>query len=162
HLEFNIADISPPPAGRGKPRTTRTQPGGLRALSPLIRRWARPLSERQRDAHCGFAYFVGEHAILDRARQHHTTNAQRRNRASPGSGRLSITLQCLLKNIDHDPEHGFKCLPNTVLLAQKVGRKGDQGAGSVDILEMLTRKIVADELSRAVNSTRIDADSVAA
>jgi hypothetical protein len=36
---------------------------------------ARPLSERQGDAHCGFAYFVGEHAILDRARQHHTANA---------------------------------------------------------------------------------------
>src|ERR1700735_1648616 len=49
--------------------------GGLRALSPLIRRLARPLSERERDAHCGFAYFVGEHAILDRARQHHTANA---------------------------------------------------------------------------------------
>jgi hypothetical protein len=53
-------------------------------------------------------------------------------------------------------------LPNTVLLVQKVGRKSDQGAGSVEILEMLARKIVADELSRAVNSTRIDADSVAA
>jgi hypothetical protein len=38
-------------------------------------RSARPLSEPQRDAHCGFAYFVGEHAILDRARQHHTANA---------------------------------------------------------------------------------------
>jgi hypothetical protein len=36
--------------------------------------FGRPLSERQRDAHCGFAYFVGEHAILDRARQHHTAN----------------------------------------------------------------------------------------
>jgi hypothetical protein len=48
---------------------------GLRALSPLIRRSVRPLSERQGDAHCGFAYFVGEHAILDRARQHHTANA---------------------------------------------------------------------------------------
>ena len=61
--------------GSGKPTPTRTQPGGLRALSPLIRRSARPLSERQRDAHCGIAYFVGEHAILDRARQHHTANA---------------------------------------------------------------------------------------
>ena len=47
----------------------------LRALSLFIRRSARPLSERQRDAHCGFAYFVGEHAILDRARQHHSANA---------------------------------------------------------------------------------------
>jgi hypothetical protein len=66
---------TPAGPGSGEPRTTRTQPGGLRALSPLIRRLARPLSERQRDAHCGIAYFVGEHAILDRARQHHTANA---------------------------------------------------------------------------------------
>jgi hypothetical protein len=47
----------------------------LCALSPFIRRLARPLSERERDAHCGIAYFVGEHAILDRARQHHTADA---------------------------------------------------------------------------------------
>jgi hypothetical protein len=31
------------------------------------------------------------------------------------------------------------------------------GSHSVDIFEMLARKIVADELSRAVRSTRIDA-----
>jgi hypothetical protein len=30
------------------------------------------------------------------------------------------------------------------LLVQKVGRKSDQGAGSVDILEMLARQIVAE------------------
>jgi len=59
-------------------RETKAGPyaaGSLRALSLLIRRSARPLSERQRDAHRGFAYFVGEHAILDRARQYHTANA---------------------------------------------------------------------------------------
>ena len=53
----------------------KAERAGLCALSPFIRRLARPLSERERDAHCGIAYFVGEHAILDRARQHHTANA---------------------------------------------------------------------------------------
>ncbi|MGX9431624.1 MULTISPECIES: hypothetical protein [Bradyrhizobium] len=106
------------------------------------------MSERQRDAHCGFAYFVGEHAILDRASQHHTSNASLAIARARDRAICPITLHCLLKNVDHDPEDGFKCLPNTVLLAQKVGRKSDQGAGSVDILEMLARKIVADELSR--------------
>jgi hypothetical protein len=53
----------------------RMQPGGLRSLSPLVRRSARPLSERQRDGHCSFAYFIGEHGIFNRARQHHTANA---------------------------------------------------------------------------------------
>jgi hypothetical protein len=76
-VRFQVLNTSRTAAGpgSGKPRPTRTQPGGLRALSPLTRRSARPLSERQRDGHCGFAYFVGEHAILDRARQHHSANA---------------------------------------------------------------------------------------
>jgi hypothetical protein len=94
---------------------------------------------------------------------HSVAIARARDRAaSPLRCIACITLHCLLENIDHDPEHGFKCLPNTMLFAQKIGRKSDQGAGSVDVLEMLARKIVADELSRAVKSTRIDADSVAA
>jgi hypothetical protein len=40
--------------------------------------------------------------------------------------------------------------------------KSDQRTASVDILEMLERKIVTDELSRVVDSTRVDADAIAA
>src|SRR5262249_8129432 len=81
---------------------------------------------------------------------------ERSDGAGPVSGRLSIALQCLLENIDHDPEHGFKCLPNAGLLPQNFGGKSDQRTAPVDVLEMLKRKIVADELGRAVDSTRID------
>jgi hypothetical protein len=66
-----MADLE---AGAQLPRE-KAERAGLCALSPFIRRLARPLSEGERDAHCGIAYFVGEHAILDRARQHHTANA---------------------------------------------------------------------------------------
>jgi len=76
HISFVLrrrSDCRP----RGWSAAYREKPkrAGLCAVSPFIRRLARPLSERQRDAHCGIAYFVGEHAILDRARQHHTANA---------------------------------------------------------------------------------------
>jgi hypothetical protein len=57
----------PAPAGcsSGKPRATCTQPDSLCALSPFIRRFSLPLSERERDFHCGIAHLVREHAVVD-------------------------------------------------------------------------------------------------
>ena len=98
---------------------------GFRPLSPPVRRSVRPLPEGERDVHCGFAQLIGERTIADRTRQHHTANAQRSDGPSPVSRRLSFALQGLLENIDHGPEHGFKCFPNADLLAQKFRRQRD-------------------------------------
>jgi hypothetical protein len=74
---------------------------------------------------------------------------------------LSIAVQGLFENVDHDPEHSFKCVPHTRFFPQKLGGEGYKWTGSVDILEVFERKIVANELSRIFDGARIYAETVA-
>src|ERR1700688_14199 len=108
------------------------------------------------------AQLVGKRAVKYSSRDDHAADTHRSYALSSGAASVATFAHAAFQDADHGPKYGFEGGLGARTTARNICRQCHHGAGVLNILEMLSRKIRVDNLRANVGGGQIHFDALPA